>query len=481
MDRSECQPQENHAQEPPPVVQPLSVDPALLADLVCETALATGTPDDALSATSQYPQFMSVDGRSGSSTSQVSPNTDSLDTSFPPSDALPFDRADANPSMSHDWALPTESLQTSSRISIGTLPTRTTNRPVSTQGTVSNQTQGIQSKLSNAPQTKSEQQRQRLDLENLEKLSNAKLQELVRRLAGAQEHDGGNAGSGSETHQPSREVRHFAQQKSRTPRSPPRRGHQGSASQMQQCSYEDCGFSGRICDLNKHVKRHQKPYGCTYPKCYKRFGAKSDWKRHENSQHFQQEAFRCDYLDNRGERCGQHFFRQIQFQNHLPEHKITSKDMQSKLESCRIGKNCQGSYWCGFCCGIKPLKHKRNDAWDERFDHIAHHFEKDTPKKNIDDWICVEENATKRQLQENLLMDKEDNYADAEDREDKAPIAEEVARSISGSAQDNARKRPATANTPDLCPPTKRKKTVTTVVYCVSVNKKVSQNRANVQ
>ncbi|KAF3049085.1 hypothetical protein E8E11_005390 [Didymella keratinophila] len=159
----------------------------------------------------------------------------------------------------------------------------------------------------------------------------------------------------------------------------------------------------------------QGPYGCTYPKCFKKFGAKSDWKRHENSQHFQQETFRCDLL-NSDKTCGQHYYRATQFQNHLKhEHKLAvAEKIQNIVERCKIGKNCQGQYWCGFCCEIKKLKTRRNYAWDERFDHIAHHFEKDEPKKQIEDWICVEENRSKRELREEMEDDQSEKNAGVE-------------------------------------------------------------------
>jgi hypothetical protein len=166
----------------------------------------------------------------------------------------------------------------------------------------------------------------------------------------------------------------------------------------------------RICDLNKHMKRHKRPYGCTYPKCNKRFGAKSDWKRHENSQHYQLEAFRCAHtlLDTQ-EGCGKYFCRPEAFKEHLAtEHGLPSTPMTDNFERSRIGKNCQEQHWCGFCQEIRPLKEKRNEAWDERFDHIAHHFEKE--KKSIDDWLCAEANKTKKQLR-----DECDEFADDKD------------------------------------------------------------------
>ncbi|RWA07760.1 hypothetical protein EKO27_g7355, partial [Xylaria grammica] len=57
-----------------------------------------------------------------------------------------------------------------------------------------------------------------------------------------------------------------------------------------------CSTCGKIfprkCELKKHEKRHEKPYGCTMPGCERRFGSKNDWKRHENTQHPMSETWR---------------------------------------------------------------------------------------------------------------------------------------------------------------------------------------------
>ncbi|KAL4951312.1 hypothetical protein BDW69DRAFT_170355 [Aspergillus filifer] len=40
------------------------------------------------------------------------------------------------------------------------------------------------------------------------------------------------------------------------------------------------------CEMKKHQKRHERPYGCTFYQCEKAFGSKADWKCHEQSRHF---------------------------------------------------------------------------------------------------------------------------------------------------------------------------------------------------
>ncbi|KAL1794987.1 hypothetical protein ACET3X_006803 [Alternaria dauci] len=194
-----------------------------------------------------------------------------------------------------------------------------------------------------------------------------------------------------------------------------RRSSKDAPPNDKKCPHLHCGVVvARECDLRKHMKRHDRPYGCTYPKCHKRFGAKSDWKRHENSQHFQQEAFRCEEKLPTGETCGVHLHREGAFKNHLEkQHKIAYEGIQKRLTDSKIGKNCQGSFWCGLCGAVKQLKERRIAAWDERFDHIAHHFEKE--KKSIDEWICAEENRPKKDLLEEKL--KCERFDDEDERD----------------------------------------------------------------
>ncbi|KAF1842674.1 uncharacterized protein K460DRAFT_407069 [Cucurbitaria berberidis CBS 394.84] len=274
----------------------------------------------------------------------------------------------------------------------------------------------------------------------------------------------------------------------------PRRPTQGFISNAKVCPKCDYAVA-RDCDLRKHMKRHEKLYGCTYPKCHKRFGAKSDWKRHENSQHFQLEAFRCAEavagLHCSQATCGQHFFRARPFEDHLAtQHKMLDPvQLKEKAKFCKIGKNCQGSFWCGFCGQVIELKQKRNAAWDERFDHIACHFEKG--KKSIDEWICVEENKRKKHLSEemdsNVLDDENETErvdvdVDGDFPPPAAPNAPEEVPMPRGQAtppppppppqvfaEGNDRKRQASADSPG--PQRRMKRRQATIIpnrYCCS-------------
>ncbi|KAI1748048.1 hypothetical protein F4782DRAFT_534765 [Xylaria castorea] len=140
----------------------------------------------------------------------------------------------------------------------------------------------------------------------------------------------------------------------------------------------------RRCELKKHEKRHEKPYGCTMPDCEKRFGSKNDWKRHENTQHFMLEMWRCDEQG-----CERVCYRREMFRSHLEkDHPITDQNiLEAKLEKCRVGRNCEARFWCGFCQAIVEIKQKGIQAWAERFDHIDEHFSgRNCAQKEISEW-----------------------------------------------------------------------------------------------
>ncbi|KAG9232581.1 hypothetical protein BJ875DRAFT_380381 [Amylocarpus encephaloides] len=153
-------------------------------------------------------------------------------------------------------------------------------------------------------------------------------------------------------------------------------------------------FKGRPCELKKHMKRHDRPYGCTFPSCGKSFGSKNDWKRHEGSQHFQIETWRCDTPQAGGGNCSKACFREVTFREHLEkDHQISDEDsVKDKLESCHIGRNSQERFWCGFCAKLIELQKRGVEAWTERFDHIDNHFmgRGTFRKQTISDWVPLD-------------------------------------------------------------------------------------------
>lgn len=143
------------------------------------------------------------------------------------------------------------------------------------------------------------------------------------------------------------------------------------------------------------MKRHERPYGCTFPKCHKTFGSKADWKRHENSQHFHLQCWRCTQRDTTGLECARLFYRQEMYVQHLSkDHKIENrKDIDTFIRKNRIGRNGQSQFWCGFCKMIIPLKQQGLEAWNERFNHIdTEHFKNG---ERIGDWLPPEGHLTK--------------------------------------------------------------------------------------
>ncbi len=171
----------------------------------------------------------------------------------------------------------------------------------------------------------------------------------------------------------------------------------------------------RPCDLRKHLKRHHRPYGCTFSKCYERFGSKYDWKRHENSQHFQHECWKCVMCSNNStakmrlgptsSSCAQLFYKRDFYTTHLQTvHSASSGTIRDHLRMQRIGRNCQSSFWCGFCEKIIVLQKKGLEGADERFNHIDEHFKK---KRDPWSWVDMDGNMVKGQ-QQGVDRDKEE-------------------------------------------------------------------------
>jgi hypothetical protein len=155
----------------------------------------------------------------------------------------------------------------------------------------------------------------------------------------------------------------------------------------------------------KHQKRHAKPYACTFANCDKKFGSKNDWKRHENSQHFQLEIWRCAekltpdpaaadlQQQQQQQECGKVCHRAESLKAHLErDHGIHDQALlDRKLADCRMGRNFESRFWCGFCQKTIEPTGKGGPAHSERFDHIDDHFNgRGMPKADIKDWKYVD-------------------------------------------------------------------------------------------
>ncbi|KAL1837970.1 hypothetical protein VTJ49DRAFT_3178 [Mycothermus thermophilus] len=149
----------------------------------------------------------------------------------------------------------------------------------------------------------------------------------------------------------------------------------------------------RHSELNKHKRRHTKPYACTFPDCKQKFGSKSDWKRHENNQHVQHPIWLCEEksASHPGQtECGAVFHLRDGLKDHLrDEHQIHDPAvLDKKLTDYGMGRNFESRFWCGFCQKVIKPTGSDGPAHSERFDHIDDHFNGrgGMRKANIGDW-----------------------------------------------------------------------------------------------
>lgn len=158
--------------------------------------------------------------------------------------------------------------------------------------------------------------------------------------------------------------------------------------------------ANRRCDLKKHIKRHLRPFGCTFSKCYEKFGSKYDWKRHERTVHHQQECWKCAQCTSTARKDGQRasasgllFYTEMQFEDHLRDvHAVKPDKIREHLAKQRIGRDSLTRFWCGFCEKIVPLQKKGIHGSNERCDHIGDHFKRG---QKIKDWIDLDTNVAK--------------------------------------------------------------------------------------
>jgi len=155
------------------------------------------------------------------------------------------------------------------------------------------------------------------------------------------------------------------------------------------------------------MKRHTRPYGCTFPNCWKRFGSRNDWKRHENSQHFLAEMWRCELLGPGNHKCGKLHHNGNAMRTHLTRKHTTllqqemvlqrgvqfQQLVRHKVTEMHLGQEGHYHFWCGFCNQLIAQKEGTHNAWKERFKHIGDHYDKNDA--NIDKWICIEANKRK--------------------------------------------------------------------------------------
>ncbi|KAL3252730.1 hypothetical protein ABHI18_009921 [Aspergillus niger] len=207
-----------------------------------------------------------------------------------------------------------------------------------------------------------------------------------------------------------------------------------------QCEF--CTKRTRLrCEMKKHKKRHERPYGCTFSKCNKTFGSKADWKRHENSQHFHAQCWRCTLPDatQEGLPCARLFYRQEIYVQHLKKHHETDdEEVRASLCNNRINRDGDprpSHYWCGFCRVLLPLKTQGVGAWNERYNHIdVEHFKKG---ERVEDWLLPSGHLTKSQEREEIKKQRADG-----DGYESEPALDEISDDESVSSECAAEHEP---------------------------------------
>jgi len=257
-------------------------------------------------------------------------------------------------------------------------------------------------------------------------------------------------------------------------------------------------FQGRPCELKyvmrllpfnsvsilithrKHMKRHERPYGCTFLTCNKTFGSKSDWKRHENSQHFHLETWRCDEERPEGGACAKVCYRKQTFSEHLVKvHEISDNDtIKTKSDTCRIGRNCQARFWCGFCEKLVELKKRGVEAWTERFDHIDDHFmgRHTLPKQSIQDWVPMDSDRPKGEVESPYSFGSPDEFGPSHSATGSPAGNSPKSQASAGGSPGHAGQKtakctsiPGTENFKSRETDLKAGIQVDTVIYCVCV------------
>ena len=169
------------------------------------------------------------------------------------------------------------------------------------------------------------------------------------------------------------------------------------------------------------------------------FGSKNDWKRHENSQHYQLECWRCHEPDASSilNQCAKIFYRREKFTQHLKhDHpKMSDHYINKEVRRTRIGRNGQYQFWCGFCRKIIGLKSKGLEAWDERFNHVDdEHFKRG---QRISDWVPIDGHGPKGSQPEDTTQARSPcSEPDEEDDDSGEAEAETCQESAAPTAPD---------------------------------------------
>ncbi|RMZ84958.1 hypothetical protein DV738_g241, partial [Chaetothyriales sp. CBS 135597] len=152
-------------------------------------------------------------------------------------------------------------------------------------------------------------------------------------------------------------------------------------------------------ELKKHLKRHSRPYGCVLDGCFKRFGSKNDWKRHEGTHPTQAQCFRCDgghSCPESGMPCKKALYGgKADYCQHLLDCQVSPDQVNEIAERRLINDSYQRNFWCGFCDDIVRHDLGGPEALTRRHNHIDRHFQENGLR--TDDWIELDGEGKKKQ------------------------------------------------------------------------------------
>lgn len=211
-------------------------------------------------------------------------------------------------------------------------------------------------------------------------------------------------------------------------------------------------------ELRKHRKRHEKNFGCTFDECYSKFGTKWEWKRHEQNQHIQNEAWRCKYKEGNTQ-CQSLFSESKAFEEHLIEHfdksnrRVGKEEFAKEVEDCHLPKKWLGSYWCGYCPGIiRSMKKYGRDMDDERVEHIGGHIHQGCRSS---DWVELAAGGmTKGQMKERKEASNKSETQSSRTQSSRRPSHQETEEEDGNDDEGDDSDESEAVDTDESSPPT---------------------------
>lgn len=173
---------------------------------------------------------------------------------------------------------------------------------------------------------------------------------------------------------------------------------------------------------------------------------------------------------------------------HLKQYhqKVNDEYIKDEIKRCRIARNGQVQFWCGFCRELVKLEKWGLDAHDERFNHVDdRHFKNG---QRISEWVPVDGHRPKGlepedTSQESVTWFNQDGEEEEEQEADVGegkPHQESATKGMSGgalpsSAPKSQPKRIASPICSQAPPVKKHQRDKQASRYCVSKHHGVAQ------